>query len=313
MTKWLQQTDVTVLMPIYNGLLTMGRALESLLSTYQSIPLRLIVVDDGSRDGSQELLASASWQMYQVQRGFQHLQVLEPLHPPGESPERCWDHDLMLAHVRDARRALLLEVRTPWAWFVDQDVMVPAGGGRALLDAAEGDEKLGALGILCEPVADHVRFDCALLRTKPAQALVQAEWGLKGCECRWMHQALRRDGWIVGYLEGWTGRHLRREMAGMGYVTAPRVTDQHTMVITRGAKAARAVLKALRDLEYAPSAEARGATPGSQLRAAAADLQDQVQGAAPPGEGRKAADGRGSANHGVCVEGIRADDRGENG
>jgi glycosyltransferase involved in cell wall biosynthesis len=55
-------TDLSVVMPVYNEAATVETAIEQVLAT--AFPVRdweLIVVDDGSSDGSAETLRSRSW------------------------------------------------------------------------------------------------------------------------------------------------------------------------------------------------------------------------------------------------------------
>lgn len=54
--------DLSVLMPVYNERETVHKAIEEVLSTDLSVDgVELIVVDDGSTDGTRELLRSTSW------------------------------------------------------------------------------------------------------------------------------------------------------------------------------------------------------------------------------------------------------------
>src|SRR3954467_5596240 len=52
---------VSVLMPVYNELGTAERAIDAVLDTDLGVEKELIVVDDGSSDGTRELLESRSW------------------------------------------------------------------------------------------------------------------------------------------------------------------------------------------------------------------------------------------------------------
>jgi glycosyltransferase involved in cell wall biosynthesis len=53
--------EVTVLMPVYNELATVERAIAGVLDAGISDSLELLVVDDGSTDGTAELLRGRAW------------------------------------------------------------------------------------------------------------------------------------------------------------------------------------------------------------------------------------------------------------
>jgi glycosyltransferase involved in cell wall biosynthesis len=52
---------VSVLMPVYNEAETVERAIQAVLDTDLGVEKELIVVDDGSSDGTRQLLESRSW------------------------------------------------------------------------------------------------------------------------------------------------------------------------------------------------------------------------------------------------------------
>src|SRR5919198_6754245 len=52
---------LSILMPVYNELPTAERAIEEVLSTELPVERELIVVDDGSTDGTRELLEGRDW------------------------------------------------------------------------------------------------------------------------------------------------------------------------------------------------------------------------------------------------------------
>ena len=55
-------SGLSVLMPVFNELRTVEAAIERVLSVNLSVDdLELIVIDDGSTDGTSELLTSRTW------------------------------------------------------------------------------------------------------------------------------------------------------------------------------------------------------------------------------------------------------------
>jgi dolichol-phosphate hexosyltransferase len=54
--------DLSILMPVYDERATVEQAIEAVLERELGASYELIVVDDGSRDGTRELLANGAWQ-----------------------------------------------------------------------------------------------------------------------------------------------------------------------------------------------------------------------------------------------------------
>jgi dolichol-phosphate hexosyltransferase len=52
---------LSILMPVYNERATVERAIEEVLAAELPVPTELIVVDDGSTDGTSEVLAGRDW------------------------------------------------------------------------------------------------------------------------------------------------------------------------------------------------------------------------------------------------------------
>ena len=52
---------LSILMPVYNERFTVGRAIDEVLSTELPVDFELVVVDDGSTDGTREILERFDW------------------------------------------------------------------------------------------------------------------------------------------------------------------------------------------------------------------------------------------------------------
>jgi glycosyltransferase involved in cell wall biosynthesis len=52
---------LSILIPVYNESATVERALEAVLAADLPVESELIVVDDGSTDGTSEILARGDW------------------------------------------------------------------------------------------------------------------------------------------------------------------------------------------------------------------------------------------------------------
>jgi glycosyltransferase involved in cell wall biosynthesis len=53
--------ELTILMPVYNELTTVERAIDEVLAADLGVDFELVVVDDGSTDGTRELLRAREW------------------------------------------------------------------------------------------------------------------------------------------------------------------------------------------------------------------------------------------------------------
>jgi dolichol-phosphate hexosyltransferase len=115
---------VSILMPVYNELATVERAIQTVLDTDLGVEKELIVVDDGSLDGTRELLEARSW-------------------PEGTS---------LLTHGRNrgkgaAVRTALGEARGEVSCIFDADLEYDAADLRPLLDPIIAGESNAVFGV----------------------------------------------------------------------------------------------------------------------------------------------------------------------
>ena len=110
--------EVTVIIPAYNAAGTIGRAIASLKS--QTIPVEIVVVDDGSTDGSSESLDS----YLQLQLDTTTIRIIHQQNSGGYA----------------ARRRGLQEVKTPYFGFMDADDWVEPTMYEKMLAAAKAHD-----------------------------------------------------------------------------------------------------------------------------------------------------------------------------
>ena len=128
---------VSIVIPAYNAKETICRSIDSILEQLD-ISIELIVVDDGSTDGTQELVASAYAQDARV-----HLIEVEH------------------AGVSNARNVGIDAARGDWIGFCDADDLVPPGALSALLNCNAASPLIaGSMSF------DTVGSDGSVLRSK---------------------------------------------------------------------------------------------------------------------------------------------------
>ena len=103
--------EVTVVMPVFNELATVERAVAEVLDANVSDSIELLVVDDGSSDGTRELLRETSW----------------------PDPVRVLYHDRNRGKGA-ALRTALAEARGAWTTIMDADLEYQASDIALLLD-----------------------------------------------------------------------------------------------------------------------------------------------------------------------------------
>ena len=206
--------EVTACIPAYNAICTLGLTLWSLEWGAQSIPLRVILAENGSWDGTQAWLRD----MAREDQGqpdsptrkhwlvkFAGIQVIEVPHtdqyPPG-FPQA-------MENMVECLRQMWPLVETPYLLTVDADVQAPSGSLRTMLEALKQDEKLGMVGIIYEREVDHVKHGLAMLQTEIA---LQIDLVAGQCPCSHMHKQVEEMGYKVRYLSPLSARHMKREL-----------------------------------------------------------------------------------------------------
>ena len=176
---------ISVIIPAYNAAKTVERTILSVLAS--TIPVDVLVVDDGSTDGTGDLLDKM-----EKARDKTSASRLIVMHQPN-----CGAYQ--------ARLNALRRIKTPYFGFVDADDMIEPGMYEKMLVAMER-EKLDAVQCGYRIISDGVR-ECR--SEGVGESVGVKEWGSEGVSAR--------EGVRVVY-----GRELTRYK--FGYLVNPKVS-----------------------------------------------------------------------------------------
>ena len=218
--------EVTVVIPCFNAFTWLGQVLNALSYGEQSIPLKIILCDNGSTDPMKSVLTTepgatdmAKWLR---SLGFADVQILTPVTQkdvgldgvPMEPQEKI---NKNLEHLW---KKLTMAVDTKYIWYVDGDVVPPKDCGRVMRDMLDADPELAFVGVMYDYRTDHVKMGCSVGRTSVMQEL---DFSSMGCPCRWVNYALKSKGHKVehvsptvnprdshGMMVAFHGRHLEK-------------------------------------------------------------------------------------------------------
>ena len=200
--------EVTACITVWNGLCTLGHTLFSLEKGAQSVPLRLILAENGSDDGTQLVLRDMAkdsvTRAHWLRRGFRDIGVVEePQHEefPGRFPREY-------VNIKACFEKMFALVETPYLLTVDADVEVPRGSLRTMLELLKGDDTLGMVGIIYEFETTHVKHGLAMMRTELAKKVrLRAD----ACMCSQLDRQIRDMGFSVKHLSPLSARHVKLE------------------------------------------------------------------------------------------------------
>ncbi len=213
--------EVTALIPCFDALCwewgSLFVTLDSLLLGHQSVPVKLILCDNGSRDGTQDFLralkqddaktASQVTRSFWLERFPAGIEIAEPVPENEEYPA---GQNRINQHLRVIYQRMLELVDTDYVLTVDADVEVPRGAVRTMLDALKNDVELGMVGIGYGP-ADHIQHGLAMMRTEDMRSAKWPDPGPKSCTCRVLNDEVKRMGKKVLHLSPLSARHTKME------------------------------------------------------------------------------------------------------
>jgi cellulose synthase/poly-beta-1,6-N-acetylglucosamine synthase-like glycosyltransferase len=207
--------EITVVMPTYNSIITLGHALRSVHYGKQSCPVKLMLIENGSEDGTQLLLrdlkaSGVTRNFWMTSYSFADIAVVEvpqsDTYPGGQARKHF--------NLRECYQTALPDVDTEYVLFMDSDVEVPVGGVRTMLQALKEDSGIGWVGITYDPKPGHIQHGCAMMRTGLACELAS---GLKMdppryiCHCAQFGKMVADRGLKSVPLDPLSARHLRLE------------------------------------------------------------------------------------------------------
>ena len=205
---------VTAIMPIRNARKTLWDSLRSLANGVGTMPVRVLLCDNGSDDGTEDAVANPKTLVWLRSLELYDVRVLESVPSkegvfPGADPEFVRNKNLEHMLAKFAWEIEHTEPVTPFVFRLDADVKMPSKGLMDLVMAMTADPGLGLLGIKYPPVSDHVGGGCTLYRWEPLRQIAEAGFSHDGCDCRWLHKEMERRGWAARHIDGMEAEHMK--------------------------------------------------------------------------------------------------------
>lgn len=161
--------EITVCIPVFNAAKTLLACVERLVVQDQTEDLPVLIYDNGSRDGTIELVQA--WINRHIPPGLK-IQMKQYKQIPGGKSQ----------NIPYMRGNLARDVKTPYLFWLDADVIIPPRTLNNLLADFKADETLELYGVRYDPRCDHVQMGATIMRTEIAQK-VQWRWG-EFCDCK---------------------------------------------------------------------------------------------------------------------------------
>jgi hypothetical protein len=208
------EVEVTACIPVFNAFKTFGYTLHALEPGAQSVPLDLIIAENGSEDGVQCMIrdlrgpsvTTRYWSQF-----FRQIMVVEV--PQNEEyPVENWARGAY--NVRECFRTMFPKVQTPYVLTVDADVEAPRGAVRTMLEVLKRDSEIALVGIQYQTSVDHVKHGMAMMAT-PLAASMATRLQMKPpytCMCHQFTRMVREDNLKAVNLSPLSARHAKDEM-----------------------------------------------------------------------------------------------------
>jgi len=189
------EKELTILIPTFNSAGTVKKALDSLMT--QGFRPKIVVYDNGSTDGTIELIEAMLRNRYYKEADILFKKTNQV--PGGKNKNVCF-----------MRYKLTELVETEFMFFLDSDIVLPAGVLKPLLTELKKFKNLGMLGLRYEQNPSHVKMGATALRTELAKK-VKYVWDERACECIHAGKEIRSMGYDVAYFNfrGGMAVHLK--------------------------------------------------------------------------------------------------------
>jgi len=206
-------TEVTVCIPVFNAIKTLGWTLHALELCAQSVPMNLIIAENGSTDGSQCWIRDMRQPSVTLKYWSQFFGQIMVVEVPQNEEYPVENKSRELFNIRECFRTMFPKVQTPYLLMVDADVEAPRGAVRTMLEALKQDPETTMVGIQYDPSVDHVKHGMAMLSTPIALDLVQ-RLEMKPpytCMCSQMTRMVRESNKKAVNLSPLSARHMKLE------------------------------------------------------------------------------------------------------
>ena len=165
-------TEVTVCIPVFNAVKTLGWTLHALEPCAQSVPLNLIIAENGSTDGTQCWVRDMIQPSVTLKHWSQFFSQIMVVEVPQNEEYPVENRAREVFNIRECLRAMIAKVQTPFVLTVDADVEAPRGAVRTMLETLKQDREVGLVGIQYDLETDHVKQGMAMMRTELARDVI---------------------------------------------------------------------------------------------------------------------------------------------
>lgn len=214
------ETEITACMPMFNSVETFALALRSIRLGNQTLPVSLIVCDNGSKDGCQtwvreithkiqtpvglqETVTLTYWKQ-RFPRGIQGVEVPQYDELPARFPREYYN-------IRACFKKMWPMVKTPYMLMLDADVELPKGALRTMYDLLRTNPEIGQVCIGYDEVFDHGKHGCSLIRIELAKQLLP-NLNIEGCMCGQICTQLDGLGFKTVHVPAMSARHFKNEL-----------------------------------------------------------------------------------------------------